>query len=445
MIDILYVILYFTFPVYIFRFMKKNNIDPYVISVKSVSLLSMFIFSYIGTFPLYFGLNDYMNNMGVLDKDIIFKIFIFSSWSITFLIICFIFVEKFLKYYFGPESLSSPRPLENIEKKTVCFLLFFCLFVIAIYLMKIQKIAIWAAITEGPQAAALARSKMGNDFSGKYHWYTLIMHDLLNLITFTLFANFLIVKRRIDLFLFLLSIIFAIFTSIMATEKNRLIVLFLGLFFTYLITKKSGKAPLRLTLILVCFLFVPLIFFFIYFMGVQDPLSALSAIFARIFNVQIFPAYCYLEFFPNHHDFLWGRSFPNPRGIFPFEPYRLTVEVMNWKFPNLAQEGIVGSMPTVFWGELYANFGYFGILFGPIALGVLIGTVSYFSSKLEKTPLTIGLYIWIILHYITISQVGISAFLIDFYLIGILCIVLCATAICNIKNIIGKRIKYAHS
>ena len=39
MIDILYVILYFTFPVYIFRFMKKNNIDPYKIVITGASNL----------------------------------------------------------------------------------------------------------------------------------------------------------------------------------------------------------------------------------------------------------------------------------------------------------------------------------------------------------------------------------------------------------------------
>ena len=37
-------------------------------------------------------------------------------------------------------------------------------------------------------------------------------------------------------------------------------------------------------------------------------------------------------FGPKQIDFIWGRSFPNPGGLFPYEPYQLTKEVYNIVF-----------------------------------------------------------------------------------------------------------------
>ncbi len=56
-------------------------------------------------------------------------------------------------------------------------------------------------------------------------------------------------------------------------------------------------------------------------------------------------------------------------GILPFEPFRMTVEVMNWVNPN--SNGVVGSMPTVFWAEAYANFGIIGVCIVPFLLALL--------------------------------------------------------------------------
>ena len=115
-------------------------------------------------------------------------------------------------------------------------------------------------------------------------------------------------------------------------------------------------------------------------MASKNPINAIASVFSRTFTGQIQPAYHYLEFFPMHHDFLWGRSFPNPRGILPFEPYRLTVEIMNWRFPDLVKRGVVGSMPTTFWGELYANFGTLGVITIPFFVGIVIYLLACFVN-----------------------------------------------------------------
>jgi hypothetical protein len=176
-------------------------------------------------------------------------------------------------------------------------------------------------------------------------------------------------------------------------------------------------------------LFSSLIIFYIFFMGSADVFSAFGSIFSRALAGSIQPAYHYLEFFPHHQEFLMGRSFPNPGGILPIEPYRLTVEIMNWVHPN--NEDIVGSMPTVFWAEAYANFGVSGVIFVPFLIGVVLYTVYYVVDKTENTPLKIGFFVWLMQHFKNLSITGFGGYLIDFYLIVLGFILILSIAFAN--------------
>ncbi|MBF4349498.1 oligosaccharide repeat unit polymerase, partial [Vibrio anguillarum] len=118
-----------------------------------------------------------------------------------------------------------------------------------------------------------------------------------------------------------------------------------------------------------------------------------------------------------YQEYLLGRSFPNPGGLMPYEPYRYTIEVMNWLFPDLVETGVVGTAPTVFWGEAYANFGPLGIPIVAFIIGCLIALVSYLVSKLEINPLTIGFFVWLILIFKDLSVTGFSDYLYNIYII----------------------------
>jgi oligosaccharide repeat unit polymerase len=299
-----------------------------------------------------------------------------------------------------------------------------------VYLSKVPTIALFVALSEGASSNSdLARSLMGNDFSGKYHWYSLIMHDLFNIVTFTLFSAFLLTKRKIPFLLFLIAFIGSSFTAVMATEKGPFAQILIGLLLVYGITLLKGKIPVKATIILLTILFSSLITFYIFFMGSKDVFSAFGSIFSRALAGSIQPAYHYLEFFPTHQDFLMGRSFPNPGGILPIEPYKMTIEVMNWVDPN--DYGIVGTMPTVFWAEAYANFGILGVVFVPFVIGVVVYTVYYFVDKIENTPIKIGFFVWLMQHFKSLSTTGFSGYIIDFYFIMLTFILILSIAFAN--------------
>jgi hypothetical protein len=148
-------------------------------------------------------------------------------------------------------------------------------------------------------------------------------------------------------------------------------------------------------------------------MNSEDLLSAFLSVFSRSFTGQITPAYFYLQYFPGVKDFLLGGTFPNPGGILPFMPFAYTVELMNWVFPDLAATGVVGSMPTVFWCESYANFGILGIPVIAMIVGILLTAISRIITLVKWSPVSIGLGVWVILHYKDLSGTGFSGFFVD--------------------------------
>lgn len=219
--------------------------------------------------------------------------------------------------------------------------------------------------------------------------------------------------------LFIVSFSLSSFISIMATEKAPFFWLLVSLFLVFIIVKYNSKMTIKKFIIFSILLFIGMvvIYYYMYWESDKDILHAINTVTSRIFAASIQPAYHYLEFFPIQKDFLYGRSFPNPKGIFPFETFNLTQEIMNFAQPEHLTSGIVGTMPTIFWAEAYANFGLIGVFIVPFIVGVIIWIISYYINKIENTPVKVALYVWLILHFKNLSITGFSDFIIDFYLI----------------------------
>jgi oligosaccharide repeat unit polymerase len=422
MIDVSFVLIFFLFPILMFFLMEITGLSMFRLNIPSFVVVSMFLFSYIGIFPLYFGLDEYRLEY-VQDKYIMLKVFFFTSYTILTLVMGFLCAKRFLPN--NSISLShNIRALNKSELFYISILIIFTAAVLMLYLSKISRVAIEVALFDSVSESMVARSKMGNDFHGKYHRYSVIMHDLANVLTFTLFAAWLTLKKKKILLLLVVAFSISAFSAIMATEKAPFAWLLIGLFFTHILVRNEGRVPVKKTVVFLLFVFAFLTLFNFFFMGISDNGSALLSVFSRAFTGAVQPAYHYLEFFPEHQGFLLGKSFPNPGGLLPFEPYMLTRELMMWTFPHLAGNGIVGSMPTVFWGELYANFGILGVMLLPLLVGFFLYIFSFVINRLENTPLKIGLIVWLLFHYKNLAATGISAFIIDAYLFVILFFVL---------------------
>ncbi len=83
MLDMLFVIIYFIFPLLALLYIKYIGLNIFTISISTILIISLFIYSYIGIFPLYFYLDKYRYGMGVQDRTIMFEMLCYSIISIT--------------------------------------------------------------------------------------------------------------------------------------------------------------------------------------------------------------------------------------------------------------------------------------------------------------------------------------------------------------------------
>ncbi|MDP0589317.1 MAG: hypothetical protein QS748_09060 [Candidatus Endonucleobacter bathymodioli] len=104
-------------------------------------------------------------------------------------------------------------------------------------------------------------------------------------------------------------------------------------------------------------------------------------------------------------------------GILPFDVYPLTTELMAWYNPIEAARGVVGSMPTIFWGEMYANFGLFGVVIVPFFLGYFIYFINTVIFKMEKNIITVSFLIWIAMYFTQFNTTALR--IVDLYLYAI--------------------------
>lgn len=416
MLDFLFLILFILFP-FIILFLYKVLLNENLLKINILNFLivNLFVFSYIGIVFLYFHIDPLRVAFGVIDKDVIFKIWMFSALSVLSLIVGSWFAKISVRK--PSVKLSIINENTKIQRYKSYFFISIGIVFLVSYLKQIPDIAIFNILSDTKSDVQALRSNMGNNFEGSYHWYKLFMRDMLTLFLFSFYAQWLMFKKNTDLYVVILLVIVNVFTSIMATEKAPIIWLLVGLFLVRIFIRNDGIIPLKSILKIIIPLNIILIIMYMFFMKSMSVAEAFNSILSRAFTGSITPAYFYLELFPENMDYLYGRSFPNPASILPYDPVRLTVVVMDWVNPALAQLGIVGSMPTVFWAEVYANFG--SLLIVPVAftVGFLITLFEIFIFKFRKLPMFLGYYIWVILYFRTLSVTGISNYILNISLI----------------------------
>lgn len=400
--------------------LKYSGVKILTISILSFLIISILTFQYLGYPSLFFFLDDDRAEF-VQDRNVILKMFFITSYTITLIILGFIIARKI----FGPLHLKnqhnpfSSAIIQDRQLSRFILYLFFILslLVLFIYISKIGfnniPLLLVFNFTENNLSIEALRSNMGNAFEGKYHWYQLFMRDFLSITSVAFFGFYLLRKNLFYFLIFIISFFICCFSMTMAIEKAPLLFYLISLFLLYVLIKNNGQFKIKQIINFGLFGLLLISLMYVIFMNSSNIVEGLKNVFPRIFTGSVVPLYHYLEIFPEKVDFLWGRSFPNPGGLLLFEPYNLTQEVHDLIFPYFKEQGIVGSMPTIFWGEMYANFGYMGVIIPPFFIGFFLYGLNILLYRLPMTPFFFSVYIWIILHYKNITVTSLSGFIID--------------------------------
>lgn len=395
----------------IYKFFKENFLE---INFINILLFSIIIFQYLGLPILFFKLDPY-RLLDVSNSIILFKVFIATSISTTLLILGYFFFKK--------SKNSTKRFNDNFENSTSSKFFFniilftFCLNVLTKFISSVGffNLALISALGFSDASnLTVLRSEMSNAFDG-YTWYYLFMNKIMIFSSLFFFAEYLLKKDFKRKIMFYLSLITCFFSLIMGTEKAPLIYYLGSLFLIYCMLKNKGFISRKIVFYFSPIILLTLTIFYLFFMNVSGVSDAFFSVFSRALTGAIQPAYHYLEFFPNVEPFLLGRSLTNPGGIFPYETYNLTQELMSWYNSSEFKSGVVGSMPTIYWGEIYANFSFIGILILPFFIGFLISFFESLIKKFQCNTITLAFYIWLIIHIQYLSVTSLSNYIFDIY------------------------------
>lgn len=394
-------------------------------SIPSVVVVVYIMVAYLGILPLYFGWDTERLALGVVDRDIVLMMFIYSSVTLILIIAGFIFSHRYL--CLSCDAIGSRRLRATQIGERLIFVALLCISIgmLELYLKKVPSIALLAAKQGGAGAAALARNQMSTTFSGTYWHYRLFFGPMLELSCVFLYVDYRNSRKLASLALFLAALAFAVFASLMTSEKGPFVELLCALYLSYVISRGGIYWQPAAKYILI-FVMVTLAMMYVWFMGVASVGAGLSQAVFRILTGQITPAYFYLAIFPNVHGYLYGASFPNPGGVLPFANFNLPMFVSRYMYPVTTELGLVGTAPTAFWAELYANFGPIGVLTAPFPVGVLIYCVHYVLSRFVLTATTVAATVLVALHLARISLSSLSDYLIDTTLFAILTVTVLA-------------------
>lgn len=418
---------------------------PKILTISLCFCVYYIVYAYFGAVILNVVQPEYEAALGMYRRpDLFFKVWFFCTLGFFMLVFGMVLAHSVFDRHFLFKKLQAKMLtqsfLTNQENSyvrlTIIFFIAIAVLLLLIYRQKLGGRLPIEYIFSGKSTAALdlLRSDATNNFQGKLYRYYVFIEDIPLILCILL--SFLFRENRRYKFLFLFLVCYNIFFSLISLQKGPLFnLVILGMIIYFF---KTGKINKKLIFYFILFASIGIVFLYIFFMGQKDKsfFSLLFGALHRLFIVQITPFYWYLKYVEDY-GFLYGRSFPNPAGLLPFTHFNLPVEIMNYAKGDLG--GVVGSMPTVFLGELYINFGFICMLLGACVFGFVLGSLDiFFISRLcrNKNIFISTIYIFLIKYFSKFAGGGgIWSILIDEHFLVSIFIILFLYTLSNTKII----------
>jgi hypothetical protein len=399
------------------------------ITAFNVFFLFFIVYDYLGF--IYLEYTDYfLISYGNLShQKVLFRQLFYINTILMWLIIILYTLIKNIKIYKSNTfSFINYKYLKHLKNQNI-FLFIICIIVLSIYLLNVglDNLSIYKVLTGASlEDILISRNNSGNNVS-KYHWYKLFFKDFLFL-SFIVFYYIQIFSKTLMNRVYLFSaFILLLFTTLMTGEKSTLLDLVLLIFIMIILLKHKGYFNLLSFLIFIFFCIISIFFTYSVFMPSDSIYTLFSGIFERLTVGQLIPGVYYLKIFPDHYNYLYGQSFPNPMGLMNYKPIELTVMVMDYSGYNITGDklGIVGTMPFCFWGEMYANFGYLGIFVSILIVVFIFSIVDKVVLYFNKSNFWwTAFYIYLIVHLKDLAVSGLFGFIFDLNIFVILIFIL---------------------
>ena len=366
-------------------------------------ILSFFFFKFfLSIFIGSLALNTF--DFGYSRKDILLSMCLAASACSILMLLgaqasntLFRYSNRKLDFSLIPEAVNNIKPVMVFS---ICSLiLLISIFTLVEYRSRLGLLPIEILFSGDSSRIVLAslRSDATSGFGGNYHWFQLAMKTLpVYLLVLTFFLKELGKKWKL---VFALTLSLVIIVSVKDLQKNPIIELLILLTVCQIVLK--NKINKKLFFRISIFAIGLIILMYMYFMGLADRGVSAIAEYAteRVFIKQVTPFYHYF-LYQEDTGFLFGKSLPNPAGIFPFQNVPLTKEIALHMWGK--SDSMIGSAPTVFYGDWYVNFGLPGMVLSMVFLGAFLQMCDIIFSILirkYKNIFIISLYIFLIIYF----------------------------------------------
>lgn len=408
----------------------------------------LFLMCFIGVNLALYGLdNHYIISYKV--KNYSTKVITYFSVLYVMIVLpmTMVFINFILKFnpskeyriYQEKEIKSVLSPKDNPIFLTILFLTFICFFSIVYTFYTIGTIPIIRAFS-GATSYELAylRQQSSRGFEGVQYIkniFGLLFTPILSYITYVYKNKYKDTKWTL---LFWILVVLSIFIVTYDLSKAPLLTYFIGfLILRILIKGKIRKITIAISSV---FIIITIIVMYVFLYNYAD-LSNFTKLnegpLGRIIFSQIAGLYLHFEYFPSIVPFLNGKSLPNSiTQLFGIESIRSARVVMALANPRGIEDGFAGVMNTLFIGEAYANFGWLGMFFSVIYVGIVIQVIHIlFIKYLPKNPMTMGIFAYL---SILIPQIITGGFIDFLYNPAIICIMILSVIIIIISKTLYK-------
>jgi len=161
--------------------------------------------------------------------------------------------------------------------------------------------------------------------------------------------------------------------------------------------------------------------FLTYLRGITDLALLVGWVVDRIFAINVDVLYSMFEMFPEHFPFFGGLAILGDlKGVLPGPDTGFT----RWLFDALFRVYSNGTAPTIFWGELYADFGLPGVWVGSLLAGFTIQGVYIYYLRGQKDLLRLVVYTIVTIAIGALAMTNITDVIFQFGIVTALLLVL---------------------
>lgn len=421
-----------------FLFKKASgNIKINLLNISSFSFYSLMIFEFIGVTLVYLGFKDHYLIKRITDNSIINITYWSMAYTMIILPITMIIINKYIfkinkineEYIKNINSEVVAEKKQFKDRVFICVIIgsIICLMATIYVFYHIGYIPLFKYLDSGFDFAT-ERINIGRNFEGNLYIKNIVMIILTPIFSHIAYIYMRTTKEKRWKVLFAVLFILNIFIKTYDFSKAPIIYYICYFFIIEIMLGETFKLRKILPYIISVILLV-IILYSIIFNYSGSWISLSSGPTARILMAQAGTLFLHFDAFPSKIEYLNGHSFPPFMSIlwgdgdYDIRSGREVMEIYN---SSAIKNGTAGVMSTMFMGEAYANFGFWGIAISPIVVGIILSTIFCIYLKSKKTPLNILLYLECFIIFTSALQGGFVEF---FYNVGLIIVLIMIFAI----------------